>query len=223
MNMVSLDDVLADALASLENVGDGIGLDEKTAALIDLAVHVSVTTLDVDGVKSCTERALDAGASAEQVHEAVVLVSGLGVHSLMEGSRRVAEVLRERHTPAMVEPLDEGRQKLWAKYVGTDRYWDAMEKEVPGFLDALLRLSPEAFEAFFIYCAVPWKTAALPALDKELISMAVDATPTHRYLPGMRLHLDNAIRLGAGRTVILETLELAAGAPPHLGVRRAPR
>lgn len=221
--MVSLEDIRTEALAALNASNNGPGLDEQTAALIGLAVRISVTTLDVDEVGTYTNRALDAGATGAQVHETLVLVSGLGVHTLMEGSRRVADVLRERNYPPVVSPLDEVRQKLWAKYVGTDRYWDAMEKEVPGFLDALLRLSPEAFEAFFVYCAVPWKTAALPALSKELISMAVDATPTHRYLPGMRLHLGNAIKLGASKSAILQALDIAAHAPSHVGVGKASR
>ena len=148
-----------------------------------------------------------------------MLVSGLGVHTLMEGSKRVAEVLRQRQDLQITVPLDQTRSRLWAQHVGGDRYWNTFEKEVPGFLDALLRLSPEAFEAFFSYCAVPWKTNALPALSKELISMAVDAAPTHRYLPGMRLHLGNAIKLGAGRAAILQTLDIAAAAPLHQGVR----
>jgi hypothetical protein len=48
--------------------------------------------------------------------------------------------------------------------------------------------------------------------------MAGDATPSHRYLPGMRLHLANAVRRGAGRTAILHALDLAAEAPAHPGV-----
>ena len=119
----------------------------------------------------------------------------------------------------MTAPLDEARAALHARFVGDDAYWDRMEREVPGFLDALLRFSPEAFEAFFNYCALPWKSRALRALTKELISIAVDASPTHRYLPGFRLHLGNAIALGAGRKAILQALDIAAAAPPHRGVR----
>ena len=219
--MVSLDDIRAEALAALQAAEEGPALDEKTVALIGLAVRVSVTALATDQIEHYTHLALDAGASGAQVHETLVLVSGLGVHTLMEGSRRVADVLRQRNDAAVLAPLDEVRHKLWAKYVGTDRYWDVMEKEVPGFLDALLRQSPEAFEAFFIYCAVPWKSAALPTLSKELISIAVDAAPTHRYLPGMRLHLGNAIKLGAGRKAILQTLDIAANAPDHQGIPRS--
>lgn len=219
--MVSLDDIRAEALSSLQGKEDGGALDDMTVALINLGLCASVTALDVDGIERFTRCALNAAATAAQVHEVLALVSGLGVHTLMEGSRRVADILRQRNDPAMRAPLDEARQKLREKYVGTDRYWDVMDKEVPGFIDALLRLSPEAFEAFFVYCAVPWKTAALPALSKELISMAVDAAPTHRYLPGMRLHLGNALKLGAGRKAILQTLDIAAAAPLHHGVARA--
>jgi alkylhydroperoxidase/carboxymuconolactone decarboxylase family protein YurZ len=88
--------------------------------------------------------------------------------------------------------------------VGDDPHWVRMEAEVPGFLDLLLRPSPEGFEAFFVYCAVPWKTRALRARTKELISLAVDSTRARRYLPGMRLHIAHAINLGAGKTTILQ-------------------
>ena len=217
--MISLNDIHTAALAQLQGQEAGSALDDKTIALINLGLRASVTTLDVDGIEAFTHCALDAGATAAQVHETLVLVSGLGVHTLMEGSKRVAEVLRQRQDLQITVPLDQTRSQLWAQHVGGDRYWNTFEKEVPGFLDALLRLSPEAFEAFFSYCAVPWKTNALPALSKELISMAVDAAPTHRYLPGMRLHLGNAIKLGAGRAAILQTLDIAAAAPLHQGVR----
>ena len=80
---------------------------------------------------------------------------------------------------------------------------------------------PEAYEAFFAYCAVPWRTGAVRGRVKELMSMACDATPTHRYLPGMRLHLGNAVALGYGRTAILHALDIAAAAPAHPGVPAA--
>ncbi len=217
--MVSLDDIRAEALSLLQGKEEGGALDDMTVALIHLGLCAAVTALDVDGIDSFTRCALDAGATAAQVHEVLALVSGLGVHTLMEGSKRVAAVLRERQDASIAAPLDPARIQLRERHVGDDRYWNTFEKTVPGFLDALLRLAPDAFEAFFNYCAVPWKTNALPALAKELISMAVDAAPTHRYLPGMRLHLGNALKLGASRVAILQALDIAAKAPTHQGVR----
>jgi alkylhydroperoxidase/carboxymuconolactone decarboxylase family protein YurZ len=213
---VSLEDLRDEALSLLDGVPEGPELDVRTSALIELAVRGAVTALDVDGIRAATGLALDAGATADQIHETLVLVSGLGVHTLMEGSRQVAEVLAQRGR-ALPRP-DQARIELRELHQGTDPYWDGMEREVPGFLDALLRLSPEAYEAFFAYCAVPWRTRALPGRSKELISMATDATPTHRYLPGMRLHLTNAVRLGLGRAAVLAALQIAAAAPAHPGV-----
>ncbi|MFF0149242.1 hypothetical protein ATK36_5117 [Amycolatopsis sulphurea] len=214
---VSLADLRAEAQRLLTGVPDGAGLDPLTASLIGLAVRASVTALDGRGIDDAIHLAFDAGATPAQIHETLVVVSGLGVHTLMEGSRRVAQALGERGAP-LDGPLDPDRRALKDRRQGTDPYWADFERELPGFLDALLRLSPEAYDAFFEYCSVPWRTGAVRGLTKELMSMATDATPGHRYLPGLRLHLANAVRLGAGRVAVLHALEIAAAAPPHVGV-----
>jgi alkylhydroperoxidase/carboxymuconolactone decarboxylase family protein YurZ len=216
---VSLDEVRDEAVALVETLDEGEPLDESTAALIALGVRVTASALDNEGARAFAERALDAGATPEQVHETLVLVSGIGVHTLMAGSPIVAGVLRERGHAAIDAPLDDRRRELWERHVGSDPFWVRFEHHVPGFLDALIRLSPEAFEGFFAYSALPWGTRALPPLTNELIAMAADATPSHRYLPGMRLHLENAIGRGAGRAAILQALDIAAAAPEHRGVR----
>lgn len=218
---VSLERARAEALDLVERVPEGDDLDETTAALIHLAVHSSVCTLDPDGMDRWIRRALDTGATAAQVNETLMVVSGLGVHTLMEGTRRLASALRERGDPSPDAPLDEVGATLRRRRQGDDRFWAGFEREVPGFLDALLRQSPAAYEAFFDYCAVPWRTGTVPAVTKELMSMACDATPTHRYLPGLRLHLANAVRLGAGRRAVGRTLGIAAAAPAHPGIAAA--
>lgn len=215
--LVTLARVREEAHELLAEIPDGDDLDQLTIALIRLAVRASVTALDGSGTDLAIREALDVGATPAQVHETLVVVSGLGVHTLMEGSRRVAKALHERGHP-LDGPLDAERTALRDRLQGTDPYWVDFERELPGFLDSLLRLSPEAYEAFFAYCAVPWRTGAVRGRTKELMSMATDATPTHRYLPGMRLHLANAVRLGAGRTAILHALDIAAAAPTHPGV-----
>jgi alkylhydroperoxidase/carboxymuconolactone decarboxylase family protein YurZ len=213
---VSLDDLNAEALRLLDGIPEGDPLDAATTALIELAVRAAPTVLDTDGIRCFSARALDAGASAEQIHDTLVLVAGLGFHTLAEGSRRLAEVLRERGQT--VPPLDDRRGQLRERWIRPDAYWGRLEAETPGFVDALLRLSPEAFEAFVAFVSVPWRDGALPAPVKELICMAADATPTHRYRPGLRLHLANAVDRGVGRAAVIEALRIAAAAPIHRGV-----
>lgn len=205
------------ALEAVDGVPEGDPLDVVTAALVSLGVRATATALDVDGVRIAVERALDLGATPAEVHGTLVLVSGIGVHTLMAGSAIVAAALRERG--AFDDgPLDARRQALWDAHVGGSSYWGSVEVRFPGFLDGLLRQSPEAFAAYFAYCAVPAQTGDLRPLTRELVSLAADATSSHRFLPGLLLHVDGAVRCGAGRRQVREALDIAASAPEHQGV-----
>jgi alkylhydroperoxidase/carboxymuconolactone decarboxylase family protein YurZ len=135
----------------------------------------------------------------------------------MQGARDLQVVLEERGE-ADEGPLDPRRQALWDKHVGADPYWEGFERAVPGFLESLVRQSPESFEAFFAICAVPWRMGNLPARTKELIALASDAMPAHRYLPGIRIHVAGALATGAGRRAVEEAIDIGAAAPEHKGV-----
>jgi hypothetical protein len=197
---------------------DGEPLSIMDAALIRLGVAVAVTSLDRAAIDAGIIDALEAGASVAQVQEIISLVSGLGVHSLMASA--VPLLARARAIGiAPDDRLSPEQQELWDRYVGDDPFWVGFERELPGFLRAMLLLSSEQFAAFFDYCAVPWKSGQVRARVKELAAMASDATPTHRFLPGFRLHLTNAVALGAGGTAIRQALAIAAAAPAHSGTR----
>jgi hypothetical protein len=211
--MWQMDDITPDALAMLEDVEGGESLDALAAALIKLAVCVSVTSLDRESIRRAIADCRVVGGDTPQIQEIIALVSGLGMHALMVSAPML---LTEKETAE--HPLDAKQQALFDRYVGKSTYWAEFEREVPGFLGALLRISPEGFAAFFDYCAVPWATRFVPAITKELAAMACDAAPTHRFGPGFRLHLRNAKKLGAGRLMILQALAIASAAPAHNGV-----
>jgi alkylhydroperoxidase/carboxymuconolactone decarboxylase family protein YurZ len=219
MEILSVDDLRREAVTLLQGAALGEPLDALSEALIRLGLCVSVTSLDPDEISSAIGRAFDARASPAQVQEVIALVSGLGVHSLMMSAVSVLEAARQRGLIATDDCLTENEQALWKTHVGDDPFWIGFEAETPGFLHALLKLSPDLFTGFFAYCALPWKSGTVRARTKELIAMAVDATPTHRFLPGFRVHLHNAVLLGVGRIAVDATLDFAAGAPPHRGAR----
>lgn len=215
---LTIADLRTEAEKFLIQSPEGDSLDPFSHALIDLGVKAAVTSLDIASLDDAIATALDAGATRQQVQEIIALVSGLGVHSLMTSARRLLEKTAATDD-SLRGPLSAEQQALWTRYIGDDSYWISFEEEVPGFLDALLRLSPDLFRSFHDYCAIPWKSGTVPARIKELAAMAADATQTHRFLPGMRLHLRNALKLGAGRKAVVETLDIAAAAPGHGGVR----
>lgn len=213
---VDLASLRAEARHLLAQAPLGHPLTALDRALIEYAISASVTTLDLAAARRHAETALDLGAAPGQLHEVLALVSGLGMHTLMEGSRDLADIVA--HRGGGLPPVDAARRDLRERLLGTGTYWDVFEQHLPGFLDALLRLSPEAFEGFIAYGSIPARTRQLPMVLKEVISLAVDALPNHRYLPGLRFHLTNAVRLGAGRAEVLEAIDLAAAAPPPPGV-----
>lgn len=221
MTGISISSLRFEAEHACAGIENGAQLDELSSALISLAVAVSVTLLDRHAIETSVSAAFDAGASVAQVQEIIALSSGLGVHSLMASSVTVLNEASRRGLLDHTAPLDERRAELWERHVGSDPFWDGFSKHVPGFLEAMLRLSPEIFVGFFDYCAIPWKSGTVRAKVKELAALACDATPSHRFLPGFRVHLSNAIKLGIGRNAIMQTLEIAAKAPEHGGYSQA--
>jgi alkylhydroperoxidase/carboxymuconolactone decarboxylase family protein YurZ len=169
-------------------------------------------------VDEALENALATGATPMQIQEILSLVAGLGVHSLMMTSVRLVEAAKRAGTDVEVQ-FDDQRQALWDKYVGDDHYWDRFDRFSPGFLKAMLHLSPAQFEAFFAFCAVPWRGKTVSTATKELVAIACDASPSHRFLPGFLHHLEMAVAMGIGRRAIIETLDIAAAAPVHRGTR----
>ena len=74
------------------------------------------------------------------------------------------------------------------------------------------------FVAFIEFVGVPFRSRNVSTVTKEIISMAADACPAHQYLPGMRMHLRNALRMGAGRKAIEHAMRIAGESPGHVGV-----
>lgn len=215
---ITIAELRAEAEDRLRNVEEGSGLTAVDEALVRLGLAASPTCLDADALERAGADALAAGAAGPALHEVVVLVSGLGVHTLMEASGRIARLRARAGDTTLANGLPPESESIWQRRVGRDPYWRVFEEIVPDFLEPLLLQSPPAFEAFFDYCALPWSHRTLGALQMELISLAVDCCPTHRFRPGFRLHLGNAIKLKAGRRAILRTLDIAAEAPGHSGV-----
>ena len=76
--------------------------------------------------------------------------------------------------------------------------------------DMLEELDPDYLEAFLAFRAVPQKNGPLPQKTKELIFIAINAATTHLWAPGVRRHMQNALREGATKEEILEVLQLTS-------------
>src|ERR1700745_3225017 len=99
--------------------------------------------------------------------------------------------------------LDPHRQKLKDEFIAARGYWSAL-------WDGVLQLSPEFFAAYSAFSSVPWKHGTLPPKIKELIYVAIDASTTHLYNPGTRIHIANALKQGATRDEVMEVLQIVS-------------
>ncbi|SCY33400.1 carboxymuconolactone decarboxylase family protein [Microvirga guangxiensis] len=74
--------------------------------------------------------------------------------------------------------------------------------------DQIRERDPEFLEAYLAFRSVPHRNGPLPQKTKELILVAVNASTTHLYGPGVRRHMQNAIRAGATPEELMEVIQL---------------
>lgn len=76
--------------------------------------------------------------------------------------------------------------------------------------DPFHELDPHWTEKFMAMGLAPMLQGALDAKTIEFIAIAVDASCTHMYGPGVRRHIRKALELGATRQEITAVLQLTS-------------
>jgi alkylhydroperoxidase/carboxymuconolactone decarboxylase family protein YurZ len=202
-------------------------LPPKDQALISLAVDSAATHLYTPGIRAHITTALAEGASLHEILEVIELSSTLGIHACNIGVPLLVEVLKEEglFTEDITRPYDENQIKLQAEFTAKRGYWHT-------FWEDFLRLDPEFFEAYLEFSSVPW-TKNVPGQSKdgkgvlspkmkELVYCAFDCAATHLYVPGLKLHMRNALGYGATPQEIVEVLEIATLLSLHTAHVAAP-
>ena len=95
------------------------------------------------------------------------------------------------------------KERLRSQFEAERGYWSP-------FWGDLLDASPEFFEAFLNFSAVPWRSGPLDPKTKELIYIAINVATTHLYEPGLRVHIRNALKYGASEQEIFEVFQLVS-------------
>jgi alkylhydroperoxidase/carboxymuconolactone decarboxylase family protein YurZ len=177
----------------------------KIKEFVYIAIDASTTHLYNPGTRIHVQNAFRHGASMAEIMEVLQLTSGLGIHTCTMGVPVLIEELRRAGLAAELEdgPLDARSEKLKQTFEEKRGYWNE-------FLDGMLQLSPDFFEAFVKFSSVPWSTGPLEPKVKEFIYIAIDAATTHLYEPGLRQHIRNALGHGASKEELMEVLQLTS-------------
>jgi alkylhydroperoxidase/carboxymuconolactone decarboxylase family protein YurZ len=190
-------------------------LEPKVKEFVYIAADAAATHLYEPGIRQHVAAAFEHGATCEEIMEVIELTSTLGIHASNIGVPLLLEVLQEEGLRDGPAPLDERRERLKAEFTANRGYWHE-------FWDGLLELDPDLFEAYTEFSSVPWRTGTLPPKVKELIYIAFDASATHLYVPGLKLHMQNAVRLGATAGEIMEVLAIVSVIGIHAATTAAP-
>jgi alkylhydroperoxidase/carboxymuconolactone decarboxylase family protein YurZ len=190
-------------------------LDAKTKEFMYIAVDAAATHLYVPGIGQHVRAALGHGATPAEIMEVIELTSTLGIHACNIGIPLLIEVLEEEGLRTGPEPLDAEQERMKAEFTENRGYWHE-------FWDGMLEVDPELFEAYVAFSSHPWKHGVLEPKVKEFVYIAFDAAATHLYVPGLKLHMRNALRLGATKEEILEVLEIASVIGIHAATVAAP-
>jgi alkylhydroperoxidase/carboxymuconolactone decarboxylase family protein YurZ len=177
-------------------------LDPKIKEFVYIAVDAAATHLYVPGIRQHVRRALELGATAQEIMEVLELTSTLGIHACNIGVPILVEELEAAGQPISQE-MDERQEALKADFTEKRGYWHQ-------FWNEILLLDADFFESYTRFSSVPWVSGTLEPKVKELVYCAFDVSATHLYEPGLRLHIKNAIGYGASREEILEVMELAS-------------
>jgi alkylhydroperoxidase/carboxymuconolactone decarboxylase family protein YurZ len=172
--------------------------------LILLAVHASATALNYKAIERHVRRARLAGATPDDVLDVLLSIVGLANHAVYASIPILLDELKAAgSTEAEFAKLSPDLVAVKEDFLKTRGVWtdarDLLSRLMPKYSIALSKVSME-----------PWKNGSLTPKEREFIYIAIDCSVTHTFDPGLRLHIRNAIGLGAKRDEILAIFELAA-------------
>jgi alkylhydroperoxidase/carboxymuconolactone decarboxylase family protein YurZ len=171
----------------------------KWIELICVALNAACTHRNEPGLRRHIQAALDAGASAQEVRDILKGVSVLGIHSVAVS----LPILLEEAERAGVRPAPCPASTVDTPVIDQMK---AAELFNPAW-DAIYQLDPQWLEEFLAMSADLYR-GVLPPKLVELTAIAVDASCTHLYTPGIRRHIQAALAQGATIEEIMEVLKL---------------
>ncbi|WP_421990592.1 carboxymuconolactone decarboxylase family protein [Roseococcus sp.] len=181
-------------------------LSPKMRELVGLAANAAVTHLHAPAIRLHMRAALQCGATSAEIMEVLQLISVLGIHSCSLGITSLTDELQRADLPLGLlggGALSGRQEAIKAAFLRDRGYWSER-------WETLLRLDPDYFEAYGAYSSYPWQKGTLAPKDREFLYIAIDASTTHLYDPGLRVHYRNALRLGASVDEIFEVLKLTS-------------
>lgn len=173
-------------------------LPRRLVELIGIGLNAACTNLNPDGTRRHMRRALEAGATREEILFVLKCAAVMAIHSCSLG----APILLEEAKATSAAPTAKtGIATPACDTIKSIGQWNAA-------WDPFYALDPAWTDEFMATGVGVYASGVLPAKEVELLSIAFDASYTHMYAPGTRRHIRNALAAGATVEEIMEVLKL---------------
>jgi alkylhydroperoxidase/carboxymuconolactone decarboxylase family protein YurZ len=182
-------------------------LSRKNIELICVGLNAACTNLNPDATRQHLRAALEAGATQEELVFVIQAASLASIHSCSLG----APILFEEAKAAGVQPAGSERK---AKTTPVCDQLKAIGQWNEAW-DPIYELDPQWTEEYFDMGALLITSGVLTPKIFEFLCIAVDASVTHMYVPGVRRHIKTALKLGATMEEIMEVLKLCVAQGIH--------
>jgi len=173
-------------------------LPRKLVELISAGLNAACTNLNLEGTRRHIRRALEAGATRDEILFVLKCAAVMSIHSCSLGAPILLEEAKSAGARAPTKAATPTPACDKMKAIGQ---WNAA-------WDPFYALDPAWTEDFMATGVGIYASGILPAKDVELLSIALDASYTHMYAPGTRRHVHNALAAGATVEEIMEVLKL---------------
>jgi alkylhydroperoxidase/carboxymuconolactone decarboxylase family protein YurZ len=173
-------------------------LPRRFIELVSIGLNAACTNLNPDGTRRHIRRALEAGATKEEILVVLKCAALMSIHSCSLGAPILLEEARAAGAKLAPKPL--------AQTPACDRMRSLGQWNVAW--DPFFELDPTWTDEFFATGVGVYASGVLPAKEVELLSIAFDASYTHMYAPGTRRHVHNALAAGATIEEIMDVLKL---------------
>jgi alkylhydroperoxidase/carboxymuconolactone decarboxylase family protein YurZ len=171
----------------------------KWIELICVALNAACTHRNEPGVRRHVRAALRAGATRDEILDTFKGVSVLGIHSVAVTLPILFEEAAAANAHPAPRPADSTPTPVIDQLKTAGLFnpaWDAIYQLDPRWLEEFLAMGAEIYRG------------VLSTKLVELMAIAVDASCTHLYTPGIRRHIQRALAEGATIEEIMEVLKL---------------
>jgi alkylhydroperoxidase/carboxymuconolactone decarboxylase family protein YurZ len=176
-------------------------LETRFLELVCVGLNASCTTQDAVALRRHIRAALAAGATRDEIVFVIKCATVVSVHAL---SVAAPILVQEIGADGMVDDPQDATPTPSCDALRAGGHWnDAW--------DPFLQLDPVWTEQFMTSGVSIYQTDLFSAKEIELLSIALNASVTHHYTPGIRRHIHAALAAGATAGEILTVLQLCVG------------